>query len=60
MQAVRVVFDELIGDDDAPDAEDNDTPGPAAALWQEPMSQATEADGEGVPWPRLTQYAVCR
>ncbi|WP_074011765.1 bifunctional [glutamate--ammonia ligase]-adenylyl-L-tyrosine phosphorylase/[glutamate--ammonia-ligase] adenylyltransferase [Candidatus Sodalis sp. SoCistrobi] len=57
MQAVRAVFDELIGDD-APDAEDNDTPGPAAALWQEPMSQATEADGEGVPWPRLAHYVA--
>lgn len=48
MQAVRAVFDELIGDD-APDAEDNDTPGAAAALWQEPMSQASEADVAGVP-----------
>ncbi|OIV46888.1 bifunctional glutamine synthetase adenylyltransferase/deadenyltransferase [Sodalis sp. TME1] len=57
MQAVRAVFDELIGDD-APDAEDNDTPGAAAALWQEPMSQASEADVAGVPWPRLAQHVA--
>lgn len=39
----------------------NDTASAAAALWQEPMSQASEADVAGIPLPRLAQHVVdCR